>query len=297
MDSATNALAAAAACIVIGRLDLLPWAIAGGVAADVDALFRRFSDRDPRFFIFTHGGITHSAAGAAAVASVGVAAVSFVAGLPMGGVLAALAAGLLGAGLHLSLDLLAYPGIPLLFPASARKYTLGIFAGPSAAVFAASIIFLGCTLAGSCGLSGIPLYAGAVLCYIGLRTILKGYMAVARRGLTLPTINPFRWLVIRETETEYLVDGWAVGRGTIWSRRYPKRVGIGTEELARIVLLPEVRRLVFTSYIVSAERSGGAIRLRDPLRTDGIIWYPPHYAEVTLPETVLGSMYGEWNRS
>jgi inner membrane protein len=221
-----------------------------------------------------------------------VAAVALVAGLPSGGVFVALGAGLLGAGLHLSLDLLAYPGIPLLFPVMARKYTLGIFAGPSAAILAISILFVGCTLADACGASGGLLYAGAVLGYIGLRVLLKGYMVVARQGRTIPTINPFRWLVIRETETEYIVDGWTVGRGATWTRRYPKRVGISAEEMARIDQLPEVRRLVFTSYIVTAERSGGIIRLRDPLRAEGIIWYPPHYAEVTLPESVLGQNSG-----
>ena len=288
MDSVTHALAAAAACIAIGRLDLLPWAVAGGVAPDIDAFFGRFSERDPRLFVFVHGGITHSIAGAVAMASVAVLAVSVVTGMPTGGAFVALAAGLLGAGLHVSLDLLAYPGIPLLYPASTRKHTLGVFAGPSVAIMAASILFLGCILAGSCGLAGIPFYAGLVLGYIGLRSLLKAYLAVARQGRTIPTINPFRWYLVRETDEEYIVDRWSVGRGSTWTRRYPRYAGIGSSDIAAIADLHEVRRLFYTSYIVVAERDGNTVRLRDPLRSDGLIWYPPHYAEVVLPESIIG---------
>jgi hypothetical protein len=151
---------------------------------------------------------------------------------------------------------------------------------------AASLLFVGCTIAGACDRWGVPLYAGAVIGYLGLRILLKVYMAVARPGRTIPTINPLRWILVRETGSEYIVDGWTVGRGTTWSRRYQKCVGIDAGDMARIARLPEVRRLFFASYIVIAERDGATIRLRDPLRTDSIIWYPPHYTEVALPENV-----------
>ena len=64
VDSLTHALFASILFTLIGHPELVPFAALGAVCPDVDILFQRFSDRDPRLYIFTHGGITHSIAGA-----------------------------------------------------------------------------------------------------------------------------------------------------------------------------------------------------------------------------------------
>ena len=55
---------------------------------------------------------------------------------PAVGAPAAFAAVLAGAYLHLGLDSLACPGLPLLAPCSDRKYTVGLLPGPSLLLFA-----------------------------------------------------------------------------------------------------------------------------------------------------------------
>jgi hypothetical protein len=41
----------------------------------------------------------------------------------------------------------------------------------------------------------------------------------------------------------------------------------------------------FYSYIVTAERTNEGILLRDPLRKERILFYPPFYPEVIVPDT------------
>ncbi len=117
---------------------LLPFAVLGTVIPDADIFYSFISDKAPSLYLFTHGGISHSLAGAfvlsilsygvvTSIALIGIIPFSLVA---IGGV-SGFAAVLTGALLHIAIDVLACPGIPLLAPVSDRKYTIGILPGPS----------------------------------------------------------------------------------------------------------------------------------------------------------------------
>jgi hypothetical protein len=54
-----------------------------------------------------------------------------------------------GALTHITADYLAYPGIPLLYPFSDRKYTLGILGGPSAFLVFASLAYIAALAVGA----------------------------------------------------------------------------------------------------------------------------------------------------
>ena len=92
-------------------------------------------------YIFIHGGAAHSITGAAGMAVIAFGAMYFFVfagehflhlALPFTFTLIALIAVITGALLHVSLDFLASPGIPLFWPWKDTKYTFGIFAGPPA---------------------------------------------------------------------------------------------------------------------------------------------------------------------
>jgi inner membrane protein len=130
--------------------------VLGAVIPDIDILFKPFSDRHPSLYMFTHGGVTHSIPGAVAMAplvltgsAVAVAGGAFP--VPDQGLTWVLMGifFIFGTFTHLFLDALAYPGIPLLYPVSPQKYTVGIFPGPSLVIFAASLIFATLFLLGS----------------------------------------------------------------------------------------------------------------------------------------------------
>ena len=124
---------------VLGLPGLIPFAVAGAVVLDADTFFARAFDGRPSLYLFTHGGIAHSLAGAAvmalpawAVAALVAPAVPF---FPAVAAPLAFAAVLGGAYLHIGLDTLACPGLPLLAPRSDRKYTVGLLPGPSILLF------------------------------------------------------------------------------------------------------------------------------------------------------------------
>ena len=64
MDSLTHALIITIILAMADRPDLIPFGIMGAVLIDIDVVFSFFSNRDPRLYIFTHGGFTHSILGA-----------------------------------------------------------------------------------------------------------------------------------------------------------------------------------------------------------------------------------------
>ena len=121
-----------------GLLPLIPFAVLGAVIPDTDILFSVISDRNPSLYLFTHGGIAHSIAGAFVLSLLAYGSVIMLVSagiIPVSAVTAAgvygFAAVLAGALLHIVIDVSAIPGIPLLAPFSDRKYTLGILPGPS----------------------------------------------------------------------------------------------------------------------------------------------------------------------
>ncbi|MCQ8893340.1 MAG: metal-dependent hydrolase [Methanolinea sp.] len=289
MDSITHALAAFLVFSPFATGAVLVSAVLGAVLPDSDIVMRRLSDRDPRLFVFSHGGFTHSLAGAAALGAgvaLGFLGERTVSGqAPVGPVLVGIVflASLAGALTHQFLDVLAVPGIPLLYPASCRKVSVGIFPGPRFVLFAASTLFLVVWLMGYGSSDGLHTYAVLGGLFILAHGVLK--VAATRKfgKRAIPTVNPLTWLVIRDTGS-----AWHVSRAGLLSPRgeeriYEKNAGIDPDVLDSCERDPRVRRLRYYSYIVVAERRGDDILLRDPLREDGYIFFPPHYTRVIIP--------------
>jgi inner membrane protein len=267
VDSLTHALVIAIVLSLAGRPDLIPYGIAGAVLIDVDVLFNGFSDRDPRLYIFTHGGFTHSFFGALLVALLATIPMFLLSNVtpiePFG--IAALGAIMAGALSHIALDYLAYPGIPLLYPLSDKKHTLGILGGPSVLIMLASVAYIAAMAAGMAQIDRpwpfvtffalvVALSAGIKACaafslllFADANSSRNSSMRIRAntKGRTIATINPFKWAVI---------DG-----------------------------MPEVRRLKYHSYIVTVEADGESITYKDPLRENGHIWYPPYYKKYCIP--------------
>ena len=122
VDSFTHGLTAAILVYALGLPGIIPFAVAGAVILDADALFARVFDGRPSLYLFTHGGIAHSLAGAAVMALPAWAVAALVApasrSSPRLESPPRLPPSSPGVYLHLGLDTLACPGIPLLVPAS-----------------------------------------------------------------------------------------------------------------------------------------------------------------------------------
>lgn len=287
MDSVTHALAASSLFLAAGHPELVPFAALGSVAMDLDILLMWLPERNPRYYVFTHGGFTHSIAGSlvigslvfAAVAAVtlaGPAAWLFGPGLGPAGLLALLA----GALTHVSCDFLAYPGIPVLYPLTDRKYTAGIFAGPSLFLLAVSWTYLVTLLLSVTSIAGYRIWATIFLVYLGAKALLKVFLATTTDGATIPTKNPLRWFVIREEDGSYAIQARHLLGGLTEPRLFPKLRGVEPAEVEQYRDLPEVRRHRYNSYITTVEKSGDTITFRDPFRSEGFTRYP--FSHVTV---------------
>lgn len=288
MDSLTHALAISVIFALIGRPDLIPFAALGAVIPDIDVIFQRFSDSDPGLYIFTHGGITHSLAGGAvtaaafSIAGFGVAAMA-IPGAAAGGPLTAIGAGLLGLLSHLLLDYLAYPGIPLLYPLSDRKYTLGIMAGPSLYLTFASVAYLALLAAGQASIAQPWLYVGFFTVVITLSAVLKVYVRSMAGDVAIPGFNQLHWLIVKETPEAYKVSKFSLTGRTSGEAVYEKISGPVQAGRSGDFRVPELRRMRYHSYIVTEEHGEDYIRYVDPLREHGYLWYPPYFKSVTIP--------------
>ena len=65
--------------------------------------------------------------------------------------------------------------------------------------------------------------------------------------------------------------------------RSPKYSGLLAGEADIAAKDPRVRRLRYYSYFVTAVRTGDSILFRDPLREEGVIFYPPVHTRVAVP--------------
>ena len=238
MDSVTHALAASSLFLALGHPELVPFAALGAVSMDFDVLLLWFPEKNPEHYVFTHGGFTHSIAGSlivgfivfAAVAALtlaGPAAWLFGAGLGITGLLALL----VGSLTHVFCDFLAYPGIPLLYPFTDRKYTLGIFAGPSLVLLAVSWAYLVTLLLSLTTLAGYRFWAMIFLGYIGLKALLKVFLATTTDGATIPTKNPLKWFVIRDEDGSYAIQARHLLGGLTEPRIFPKLRGVEPAEV------------------------------------------------------------------
>ncbi len=296
MDSLTHALVAAILVYALGLPQLMPFAVLGAVVIDTDILFSLFFRHHPSLYLFIHGGIAHSLTGTIVMSVLAYAGISLAAlagfislAVITGAGPAGLAAVLAGAFLHLAMDLPATPGIPLLAPFSDRKYSLGILPGPSLLLMGISLFFLIWMVLGVVTLAeGMVAYAAIFGAFLLVRVV--AYLMVHRRvhGTTrvVPSINPLRWLVISGTAVEWMVRDYRIGHEMTNPVHYPKFKNTSPEEATPYLALPEIQRLKYYSYIVTAEKEGSAITFSDPLRVSGRIFYPPHFKQVRIAEGV-----------
>lgn len=296
MDSITHALLITALLTAIGAPTLVPFGILGAVVLDADLLFHPVSSKRPPLYMLIHGGASHSIAGAACMAAMAYGAMYFLVLAsehffhfipPFTFTIFALTAVIAGAMLHIALDFLASPGIPLFWPWRDTKYTLGVFAGPSAVMIFISWTFLILLIAGIVQVSGLIFYGALFLVYFAISLTIRIVAAVKIHGLTLPTMNQLRWLAIENSQNTWklkfvnLLTGYESG-----NRSWPAISGVSEEDIDRISPMPVVRRVRYHSCFTIASRlENGDIVIQDPSRVEGIIRYPPYYTRVTLRRT------------
>lgn len=291
MDALSHALIAYILFSPAAPASLVPFAVIGAVLPDIDIVFSPVADRDPRLYLFAHGGIAHSIAGAVILALIAYGAI---AGLVFSGLIPQVVlagagiAGLpylvAGALLHVGIDTLACPGIPLLAPFSDRKYTVAVLPGPSILLAFAA---LGAVAVAATRLMPFTetflLYGGTVAGYLVVRAAIFLVADAKFSGRKIPTFNPFRWLVVREDETAYYVRYCTFFSSPSKETVFEKFSGTDSREIAAAARSPEVQRFLFHAYGVTAERIGAVLILADPLREKGYLYYPPRYRRIAVP--------------
>jgi len=290
VDALSHALIVLILLSVTGHSPLLPFAILGAVIMDVDIFFPFISDTHPSLYLFTHGGITHSLAGALVlsvlaclvtilIASAGIIFLPALEDYGMYG----FAAVFCGALSHLAIDAAACPGIPLLAPFADRKYTLGILPGPSFLLAGVALGLVAVTVSQVLSFQqAMTFYAATVLLYLFVR---GGFFLVAFKrlpGRKVPMVNPFRWLTLSEDEMRYTLRQYTLFHGSFSEAVFPRYKGTSSAEVKNFLQYPEVRRLFFHSYGVIAERIESILILSDPLRGNGYLYYPPHYKRLEV---------------
>jgi inner membrane protein len=256
---------------------------------DADILFSWISDRIPSLYLFTHGGITHSIAGVVVLSLLAYFTVILLsaAGVISGAVTATgvygFAALFAGALLHIVIDVSAIPGIPVLAPFSDRKYSLGILPGPSLLLFiAAFVLVMEVALSMTTFSSAIELYGIVVIIYITVRAGMFLTVGIQLPGRKIPSVNPLRWLVILEDATAYRIRTYTLFRGYSEETVFEKFKNTDARDLFEVSPFPEVRRFLFFSYAVTAERNGPVLILADPLREKGLLYYPAKYKRIEV---------------
>lgn len=290
MDSLTHALAAAILAYVLGFPQYIPFIVIGAVIIDADVLFGLFSKNSPEAYLFVHGGIAHSIAGvcimsASACAGICLAAL---AGFASPALLtpAACAAVFAGGFLHIAMDLPASPGIPLFAPGSDKKYALFILPGPSLLMMGVSLFFLIWMALGVVTLAdGMIAYAAIFFAYLAVRSVAFLLSRHELKGafLVIPGPDPRRWLAMYDDGDEWTVIEFLLGKGFGEPACYRKYLWTTPEHVAPFLPLPEVRRLLYNSYIVTAKKEGDTLTLADPVRESGRLFYPPQFKRVVIP--------------
>jgi inner membrane protein len=290
VDALSHALIAIIILLTFGLPALIPFAVIGAVILDADIFFSLISDRSPNLYLFTHGGIAHSVAGAVAISVlayltiVGITVMGFIVPPPYPGYgIAAFASILASAFLHLFIDILACPGIPLLAPFSDRKYTLGILPGPSILLMVGALgVLISVVFRLISMTAALEVYAAIAVLYLGIRLAMFFYVSVTLPALRVPTINPLMWLVITESVDTYTARYYTPIRGFSASETFEKYHNTNVDEVEPYLGVPDVQRLRFHSYLMTTERMGSVLTFYDPLREKGYLYYPPKYKRVTL---------------
>jgi inner membrane protein len=292
VDSLTHALVAAILAYSLGFPQLLPFVVIGAVIIDTDVLFSLISDRHPSLYLFVHGGIAHSFVGVvvmSALAYTGIALAALTGFIDPALLIRAgpggFAAVLAGAFLHIAMDLPATPGIPLLAPKSDKKYALFILPGPSILLMAISLFFLCWMALGVVTFAqGMVAYSAIFVAFLLVRSVAFVASRPALKGAfkVIPQPDPRRWHAIYDDGDEWTVIEFRLGRGFGDPACYPKYTWTDPEHIAPYLSVPEVRRLLYTSYIVTARNEGDTLVFADPVRESGRLFYPPHFKRVAI---------------
>lgn len=293
MDALSHALITVIIFLAAGSTSsFLPYAIIGGVIADADIFFRIISDKVPELYIFTHGGFAHSIPGAfvmSALATAGIQLVVLAGAIPAGALTLSLPlaffAILAGAGIHLCIDALAYPGIPLLYPLSDRKVTVGILPGPSIFLFFTTGGMLIIWALGVVNIRAALAFTSSIfILFLLFRTVLFLFAAQKQPGgRHMPLPNPLHWVIINENETSFFITRYSLSGGISGSETFEKYINTDISEAGKFHVLPEVRRVKFHSYITVAEKIRSEFIFSDPLREKGYFLYPPEYMRWVIP--------------
>lgn len=289
MDSITHALLIAGMFAVIGKSELIPFAVLGAIIPDVDTVFMLFSDGSPDLYLFTHGGITHSILGAAVVATLAATAAYVIIQtglfkniLPPVPLALVLGAAVLGSMSHIFIDFLAYPGIPLLFPLTDTKMTMGVLGGPSALLVVASVLYGAFMLFGKASIERPGLFFAVFAIVVLLSAGMKLYAAVSNDSFNvIPGIDPSKYIVVKESPDAYRVYEYSFFKGPTRENVYEKYKGISPSEINGLDS-SEYKRFRYHSYITVVEKNGNGIVWSDPLRTDGYVWYPPYFKSLNM---------------
>jgi len=272
VDTFTHALSALVVFSLPAPDSLLPFAVLGAIIPDIDITFHLIPRRNHRLYLFTHGGFTHSIGGGLAISALAflVAWVLALSGRIPGWIPGSLSP---GPWRHAGRDappcpgrLPGLPGIPVLYPFTDRKYTAGIFPGPSLVLFGVSLFFVTLAALGLVGPPALGAYALIFFGFIGASAVVKAYMAVTYPGQTIPTFNPLRWLLVEQDSDRLTIREYHMLRGTTATLTVDRFRGITPAEAAGFRDLPEVREHRYFSYLSVAERNGDSVTFSDPLR-------------------------------
>ncbi|MDD1716816.1 MAG: hypothetical protein LUQ45_01010, partial [Methanoregulaceae archaeon] len=114
--------------------------------------------------------------------------------------------------------------------------------------------------------------------------VIKVYVEITNRGKTIPHFSPLplKWYILDEDADSYHLSGLVLPRSLTALRNFPKYTGITPAGTQHYLDLPDVRRLIYTSYIVITERRDEYIVFSDPIRAEGFIRYPPDFKVVAV---------------
>ena len=289
MDIFTHAVAILVILFATGNTVLIPFGVLGAVIVDIDMAWFFIARRNPSLYLLHHAGFSHSFFGAVVLSAIAfgttlvLSSAGWLPGTIPGGILApAFAATLAGAYLHLFLDWLAAPGLPLLYPLTEKRF--GLAMTPMPLYFLVTLLSL--------GILGVTLFRGLTMelaevygaMFAGIILASAGMKWLVHRkspGRSYYTLHPFQWIIIREENPSYTVIVYDMFRGVIRELNFEKYRNIRPDEAHRYHS-PELRRHWYFSYISAVERKGSEIIFHDPVREGGLLPYPPWYPSVTV---------------
>jgi inner membrane protein len=298
MDIFTHAVAILAILFATGNAVFIPFGVLGAVIIDIDMAYHFIARRSPPLYLLNHGGFTHSIAGAAILSTIAfftTLVLSFTGviseKIPGGILLPAVACVLGGAFLHLFLDYLASPGLPLLYPLTEKRFGLSMFLMPGYFLLTlTSIVFLVIVFFQGLTREIAETYAAIFLGILLISAGVKWYFQEKTHGRTyFLTHHPLRWIVIGEENTSYSVRTYDIMRGMIQEQTFEKYRNITPSEASRYDMLPDLRRHRYFSYITTIEKNGNEIIFHDPVRENGLVPYPTWYATVSVKTGEAGA--------